>query len=57
MNITEGKHALVLGFLHFISFPFAVSVTTNKLISRSTAAVDRLLVSHLVRENVYGSRS
>jgi hypothetical protein len=57
MNIAEGKHAFVLSFLHFISLPFAVSVTTNKLISLSTAALDKLLVSQLVRENVYGSRS
>jgi hypothetical protein len=49
MNITEGKRAFVLGFLHFISLPFTVSVTTNKLISWSTAALDTLLVSQLVR--------
>jgi hypothetical protein len=57
MNITRGKHAFVLGFLHFISAPCALSVTSNKLITWNTAALDWLLVSQLVREDVYGSRS
>jgi hypothetical protein len=57
MNITEDKQAFVLGFLHFIFPPFAVSITNNKLIPWSTAARNKLLVSQLIRKDVYGSRS
>ena len=57
MNITADKQAFVLGFLHFIFPPFAVSITNNKLIPWSTAARNKLLVSQLIRKDVYGSRS